>query len=374
MTVLIAGPAFVAARDPIELQLARMWEELLEVPAVSIDDDFFALGGDSMLALQLCARIATELGLSLDPTVLLPDATISRLAHLIRHRRAASDTPLVTIQRGASAKPLFCVHPSGGSILCYVDLARLMGPDWPLFGLKGADPRSSELPPHDAVSMAARYVEAIRAAQPAGPYALAGYSFGGVIAFEMARQLSDEVSLLALLDTRFRRAYGPGDRNAVVDLGEILERHDLDRDAADEQSQHELWRELTELGMRYLPAEGRRRRGLSAIQEFCRAYRLMPAADDLGYLDLRRFLRTLRSNFRTMRDYRPEPIGTRTVLFTATSTVDGRESDHAKNAALWRTVAANLEVRTVDANHFNLLAPPAVDVLARALTELLNDA
>lgn len=363
--------AFVAPRDPVELQLTRIWEVLLECDGIGVTDDFFALGGESIIAVDLLARVESQFGVRLEPSVLLPDATIEHLAHAIRHSRAPDCSPLVTIQRGVGA-PLVCVHPSGGSILCYVDLARLMGSDRAVIGIKGPDPRSSETPAPHAADMAAHYIGALRAAQPNGPYVLAGYSFGGLIAYEMAQQLAGEARVVALLDTRFPRAYGPEDRNPVVDLGAVLERYDLDSPQVAETDEHELWRELIELTSRYIPHEKRRRgRSLSSVQEFCRIYRLMPSADDVGYHDLRRFLRNLRANFRTMRHYVPAQTATPVMLFSATRTVDDRESDHLRNASLWSEVAPRLEVRRVEATHFNLLAPPSVQTLAASLGKLL---
>jgi thioesterase domain-containing protein/acyl carrier protein len=362
---------FVAPRDPVELRLARMWEALLERDAIGVTDDFFTLGGDSIAALDLLTNVSAEFGVTLELSVLLPDATIEHLAHVIRHTLPPDPSPLVTIQRG-SGPPLVCVHPSGGSALCYVELARLLGPERAVLGLKGPDPRSTERPAEHASEMAARYVQALRATQPHGPYVLAGYSFGGLIAFEMAQQLGDEVGMIALLDTRFPRAYGPEDRNPVVDLGEVLERYDLDSAEVQESHEHELWRELIELTSRYIPHEKRRRgRNLSSVQEFCRIYRLMPAADDVGYHDLRRFLRNLRANFRTMRHYVPAATAKPVILFAATRTVDDRESDHQRNALLWTNVAPRLEVQRIEATHFNLLTAPSVQTLASSLRELL---
>ncbi|HUR80961.1 MAG TPA: alpha/beta fold hydrolase [Thermoanaerobaculia bacterium] len=370
--VRVAKPApersFVTPRDPVELQLARIWETLLEREGIGVTDDFFALGADSIMAVDLLARVQSEFGVALEPSALLPDATIEHLARLLRHHARTRDaSPLVTIQRG-NGRPLVCIHPSGGSILCYVELARLLGSDRAVVGLKGPDPRSSDAPLQHAPEMAARYIDALRAAHPHGPYLLAGYSFGGLIAYEMAQQLGDEASHVALLDTRFPRAYGPEDRNPVVDLGEVLERHDLDSPQVEEAHEHALWRELIELTGRYIPQEKRR---LSSVQEFCRLYRLMPAADDVGYHDLRRFLRNLRANFRTMRHYVPAPANTRVTLFAATRTVEDRESDHLRNASLWSGVAPGLDVHRIEATHFNLLTPPSVQTLAASLRELL---
>lgn len=368
---LETAAAFTPPRDPVELRLARLWEELLEVDRVGIHDDFFELGGDSLLAVHMLARVRQDLGRSLDATSLLPDATIERLARVIGSGRD-EDGPLVTIQGGTTPRALFCVHPSGGSILCYVDLARLLGKEQRVFGLKGPDPRSDVPPPNDAAVMAARYVSAVRAAQPHGPFVLAGYSFGGLIAFEMARLLAGECARLVLLDTRYPRVYAPADRNPVVDLGEVLERHDLDRDSVGEDEEHALWSDLMDVAARHL--HGTRRRGYAAVQEFCRTYRLLPVAGDLGYADLRRFLRNLRANFRTMRGWVPAPCDVPVTLLAATEMIDGRSSDYARNEELWRAVAPRLQVRHVNASHFSLLAPPAVEGVAATVRELLDDA
>jgi thioesterase domain-containing protein/non-ribosomal peptide synthetase component F len=364
---------FLAPRDPLELQLARIWEELLTLPSLGVRDDFFERGGDSLLAVEMLARVAKELGTSLDANVLLPDATIERLAAMLR-QPSHDASPLVIIQRGSSPLPLVCVHPSGGSILCYVDLARALGARQTVPGLRGSDVRRSGLAPPDIASMAATYAEALQTFTDGRPIALAGYSFGGLVAMELARRLDDRVQFVALLDTRFPREYGPADRNPVVDLGEVLEHHDLDDDTIDETAEHELWRELMELSARYLPKSGssaRRRGSFSAVQEFCRIYRLMPAAGELGYRDLRRFLRNLRANFRAMRAHQPLVSDAPVLLVAATQTIDGETSDHVRNAALWRSVASRLEVETIDANHFNLLAAPAVDRVASILQSWL---
>ena len=113
-------------------------------------------------------------------------------------------SPLVAIQPKGNRKPFFCVHPVGGNVLCYAELARRLGDDQPFYGLQ-ARGLEGGLPPRDTIeAMAALYLEAIRAQKPAGPYLLGGWSLGGVVAYEMARQLQaqgEQVALLALIDT-----------------------------------------------------------------------------------------------------------------------------------------------------------------------------
>ncbi|HVR07182.1 MAG TPA: amino acid adenylation domain-containing protein, partial [Thermoanaerobaculia bacterium] len=194
---------YLPPRDALELDLVRLWEGVLKVRPVGITDDFFALGGHSLLAVQLMARIERGLGSRLPIAILLRHPTVERLAAAVRgqvgpvRRRA-----LVEVEPG-SGRPFFCVHPIGGDVLSYVHLARHLAKERAFYGLQvfdheeGAAPQSLE-------QMAAQYIEAVRQVQPAGPYSLGGWSMGGVVAFEMARQLAaagERVDLVALIDS-----------------------------------------------------------------------------------------------------------------------------------------------------------------------------
>jgi thioesterase domain-containing protein/acyl carrier protein len=190
---------------PTERCVAEIWKDVLGVADIGVDDDFFRLGGHSVLAARIFARIEDALGIRL-PLALLPQApTVARLADAIDRRGWESAwEALVPLQPKGSKPPLFCIHPIGGNVVGYIDLARRLGEDQPLYGLQavGLDGRR---PRHKRIEdMADHYVREIRELQPEGPYHLAGSSFGGTIAFEMAHRLHAQgcsVAFLGMFDT-----------------------------------------------------------------------------------------------------------------------------------------------------------------------------
>jgi len=202
-----AGEAgHVAPRTPLEEMLAGLWSEVLGVERIGVRDSFFALGGHSLLAVRLMARIRERCGRELPLATLFRAATVERLAALLL-AGSAPPTRMAVVEltapvNGFQARPFFCVHPAGGNVLCYAELARALGPDQPFYGLQLPD--LEVLGPTPTVeAMAAHYVAAIAAVSPVGPYALGGWSLGGAIAYEMACQLraaGREVDLLALID------------------------------------------------------------------------------------------------------------------------------------------------------------------------------
>jgi amino acid adenylation domain-containing protein len=197
---------FTAPRDETETRLQSLWEELLDVPHVGIRDDFFRLGGDSLLAVAMLTRADKLFDCVLTAAALLPDATIEHVAEAIALARSENPpawSPLIEMRRTGQRPPLFFVHPIGGEVYGYGALARALGEDQPFYGIqaRGLDGR---LPPFTDLSlMASYYIEEIRRVQPSPPYILGGYSLGGTVAFEMARQLEAQGArpvFLAILD------------------------------------------------------------------------------------------------------------------------------------------------------------------------------
>jgi thioesterase domain-containing protein/acyl carrier protein len=176
---------------------------------IGIDDDFFDLGGDSLLAAELAIKVEIEFQRIIPATALLDAPTVSTLARLLDRPEPLRPAETLVVLRPMRAAPrhpvFFCVHGLGGGVVGYQTLARALGPEQPFYALqaRGLDSAGASRADTSIEDMASHYVDAIRALQPRGPYHLGGYCFGGVVAYEMARQLEavgDEVALVAVLE------------------------------------------------------------------------------------------------------------------------------------------------------------------------------
>jgi phthiocerol/phenolphthiocerol synthesis type-I polyketide synthase E len=193
------------AADDTTRQLTRIWQELLGVDSIGVDQNYFDLGGDSSLAVHLFVQIERVFKVKLPLATLFDAPTIHELAQVLRSEAAPSGwSPLVAIRSTGSRPPFFCVHGAGGNVLIYRDLARRLGAEQPFYGLQCPGLDGSCAPLTRIEDMAARYVKEIRKVQPHGPYFLGGYCLGGTVAFEIAQQIhaqGERVALLALFDT-----------------------------------------------------------------------------------------------------------------------------------------------------------------------------
>jgi acyl carrier protein len=198
--------AFVAPRDTLELQLAQIWEDVLNVRPIGVTDNFFTLGGHSLLAVRLIALLQQQFEQNLPLATLFLAPTIEHLASTLGQPMDERQwSPLVKIQSGGSKRPFFCVPGAGGNVIYFYHLARYLGSDQPFYDLQARGLDGEQMPHAQVEDMAAYYIEALQTVQPQGPYLLGGHSFGSYVAFEMALQLlhqGQEVAMLAILDTR----------------------------------------------------------------------------------------------------------------------------------------------------------------------------
>jgi thioesterase domain-containing protein/acyl carrier protein len=193
-----------ATEDDTTKRLSRIWQDLLGVKSIGLDQNYFDLGGDSPLAVQLFAQIEKVFKVKLPIATLFEAPTIEELARILREASTPKWSPLVAVQPEGSRPPFFCVHGAGGNVLIYRDLSQQLGSDQPFYGLQSPGVDGSRPPLTRIEEMAALYVKEIRTMQPHGPYFLGGYCMGGAIAYEMAQQLraqGAQVALLALFDT-----------------------------------------------------------------------------------------------------------------------------------------------------------------------------
>jgi thioesterase domain-containing protein/aryl carrier-like protein len=215
--------SYVAPRNGTEAVLASIWAEVLRLDRVGIDDNYFALGGDSLRSMLVLSR-ARERGLEIRLEHIVKHQTVAGIAEAItgaaphampgKESEAALATSrsrslMVEMRAHGSGLPLFCIHPVGGSVFAYRELALQLDADCPVYGLQAPELAGLPLVFEDVQAMARAYAEAIRAQQSQGPYRLLGWSSGGLIAMAIARVLEEqgcEVEYVGVLDTQTMHA------------------------------------------------------------------------------------------------------------------------------------------------------------------------
>ena len=357
----------IAPRNAVEMQLVQIWEKVLGVRPIGVRDDFFDLGGHSLVALPLMEAIHQRFDQKLPLSLLLQGGTIERLAESLKPSSdTRAESPMVALQPDGQHPPLVLVHPGSGEVLCYRELADRLGADRATHaledpGLHGLWRDSIPIP-----DMATHYVEALRALQPSGPYLLAGLSFGGIVAFEMAQQLTRQgadVALVALLDAgepirTGRRLLAQSDARLISALAREggLELAEDELDDLEPEQQYELI------------LERMRRAGV--------------ATTGLGIPWIRSTLEQFKARIQVTGDYRPEVYGGRLALFRATGNELGADefeapgTDDAQDPAQgWQDHAERpIEVYFTPGNHATLCAEPNVRILAERLNRCIEAA
>ena len=199
---------FVAPADELERRLTNMFQRLLNVDSVGVNDRFFDLGGDSLAALELVETIAVLFGRALDTNVLLSVDTPRGLARLIQDATTPLGTAIVPIQPWGNRAPFFCVHGGGGEVLFLTEMRRHLSRQQPFYGLSPPGLATGSGIPTTVEAFADLYAEEIRRFDPVGPYLLGGLCFGGNIAVETGRRLLDDgadVPVVVLFDTVYPR-------------------------------------------------------------------------------------------------------------------------------------------------------------------------
>jgi amino acid adenylation domain-containing protein len=354
--------AILEARDTVELRLQRVWETVLDVHPVGIDQTFFDLGGHSLLAVRLMAEVQGEFGCDLPLVSLFQAPTVAAQAGLIRSRVPA-DPVLVPINRGLDGqRPIFFVHPTGGSVLCYRDLARRLGADQPFYALQ--DPGLTGTAEYSSVEeLAALYVNRITSLGCDGPYCLGGWSSGGVIAFEMARQLlarGEEVGLLVLIDSQAT----------------------TDADTA-ERTDSELLQSVAKL---IAFVAGQPSPDLSSLLPEQGFDRLRLLAEGAGLLSpgappdqIERLFAVFRRNVDVIRRYRPGPYPGPALLLKATEPVpdalrEAAVQNRSGEPAYGWDRHCTVTVREIAAHHLAMASEPAAALTGAEIRQALAEA
>jgi amino acid adenylation domain-containing protein len=332
---------FAAPKDAVESQLVEIWQTLLGVKPIGVKDNYFELGGHSILAVKMMNRIAETFGKTLPIATLLQTPTIEQLAVILRDKQSAPAwSCLVPIQKGGSKAPFFCIHGANGAVVRFHALAQHLGSDQPFYGVQANGLGEGQVCHKRTEDMAAHYLKEILAVQARGPYFLGGYSFGGAIAFEMAQQLAvlgEEVTVV-LFDT-----YLPVPKTSVsTSAASVL--LSFFRAPAPERPAY-LWRIFT--------------KPIRDVQ-----WRLHVARLPHNTKKVRK------ACLQAEQEYRPRPYPGRVILFRSSYKPLGQVVD--PRAEWHRYAARGLEICEIPGNHENILLEPQVRFVADHLGAFLN--
>ena len=348
---VVSGP-----RDAAERAAVRLFEMVL-----GGERDLTArLAGPHDIA-RIVAAARQEYGVEVDPEALLADPSPEGLAGPLRaaeEAAVAAGGALRTLRTGQPTRlPLFLAHPAGGSTHVYRQLVDLLGEEQPVYGLERLD-EAGAVP-----ERAAHYVELIRARHPGGPYRIGGWSFGGALAFEAARQLTaagEKVETVVLLDA------GLPEPMPAAEAAELLVERYLGF-ARYLRDTYQAPVELDPQRLRELSGNEQFDLVLKTLEDSGLAERLPPA--------ILRHQITSHQDTRALDEYRPGPYDGPVVLYRCTRptpwAVRDRRYEHADAARGWDRYCTDLRIVPVAAHHLNLLDPPAVAAIAADLRRLL---
>ena len=351
---------YVAPRNRVEEVLAGIWADVLKVPRIGIQDDFFEMGGDSLQAARIVVKVIAALPeFKVSLATMLKASTVEQFARVLMEGHDDSSC-LVKLREGHQRAGFFCVPGAGGNLLNVMDLAMALPADLPFYCLQplGLDGESA---PIETVEEAAEYnIELIKSAQPRGPYHLGGHCFGGLVAFEMARRLrslGEEVGVVALIDTN-NQAHGRTSvsRPRQIYFKEIfLLRKTLDRLRGMGQLKPQEWGG-------YL---------LDRVRNLFKHARPWVPLREVGE-DLAPALQLVHSaSMAAGRDFTPKPFDGHLLLFRA----GRRRLDlYPEDTLGWRNLAkGGITTVVIDGDHLSMLDHPQVDTIAERLNRELAE-
>ncbi|MDT0382161.1 amino acid adenylation domain-containing protein [Streptomyces sp. DSM 42041] len=352
-------PEAVEPRDHVETGLVRIWEDILDTTGVTVADNFFDIGGNSFAAMRVIAAIRRDFDVDLPLSVLFEGATIDSLARVVRQGRTTADEDsqlLVPIQPEGSRLPFYCVHPVGGNVMCYNPLARLTGGDQPFFGLESAGLSAASVAEQNVETIAASYARAVLDHSAGSRFAIGGWSMGGVIAFEMARQLAEAghpPAHVVLIDTPFPSSGEPtAPRKADLALRFLTDFRSGKQPGDNEAAQ-----------LAQCPDAAT---ALDVARLMIRAGGLPADTDEQ---QVARLFAVLEANTLALAQYTAGPYSGPVRELRASH---GVSSDHTAATTPWASVAPQTTVRVFNGDHYSIVREPAVVDVARELSQILD--
>ncbi len=372
-TIKDSDNEFVAHRDDIESKLVGIWEEILDVRPIGIQDNFFDLGGHSLKAIRMFAEVEETFNKTIPLATLFEAGTIEKLAEILRRDDwAEAESSLVPIQPEGTKPIFFCVHAKGGNVLFYRDLAKHLGKDQPFYGIQARRLGGRQVGHATVEEMAEYYIKEMKTLQPEGPYYIGGSSFGGLAAFEIAQQLhrqGERVALLALFDTGtpdYPKML-PGTTALRSKVYETIRRVQHHRDSLrafnPAERKEYIFGKLKKAKLQY------RRRIVNGYKKLVRKIYLK--TQGTGSIP-KNYIQIEDQIWKAGAKYRPQVYPGEMTLFRATIQPMGIREDETLG---WqRYVAGEIEIHEVEGHHGSIVAEPYVRKLAEKLADCIASA
>ncbi len=343
-----AKAEFIIPRTTLEGRLADIWKDILGTKKIGVRDNFFELGGHSLLAMRLLTSIEKQLDKDINLVSFFQDPTIAHMAKMIEDEAEfETGASLIRLRKGDERQALYFVHPSGGAVHHYRELAQTLETDRAVFGIQ-AQGLDGKMELHKTIEdMASAYIETIREKQPQGPYLLASWSLGSIIVHEMARQLEQMGQKTALL--------------IQLDQTPFIT-HDTPKDTAEM---------LANMFKRYFKVDQAYLRTLSEDEQFkviikkAKKHKAIPRFIRLA--DFKRYILVNETQIQAWLQYTAKPYSDTIVLFRSEENRNAAEADLG-----WKKITAGVDIVDVPGNHITMLQEPHLKQVAMEISKRLN--
>ncbi len=352
-------------RNVLEERLSKIWQESLDLPQIGIRDNFFELGGDSLTAVKLFLSIENSFGVKMPISILLEAGDIEKQAMILNDTERVIDwSPIISVQPLGDKPPLFCLFGKGGNPLTFRQFSDYFGEDQPVFFLQSRGLNGRETPLKRVEEIASDFIREIKKIWPQGPYRFCGASFGGMVGYEIAKQLrknNEDVDLVVLFDT-----YGPGYpkfesgigkiKKSLNNIGYYINKHFSSFRNADGQGRRNYFRYYRD----FVPEFFRmKKREIGEGLENWRSQREIP----------NEIKEVIRANIAASEKYQPGPYEGKVVLLRVSNQPPGVIPDEKLG---WGNVEIhNLDIHEIDAHHGSILFEPSVKKVVEILQKYL---
>ena len=330
---------YKAARNTLETSLVAIWENILNTKPIGIEENFFSLGGHSLLVVKMLSEIRKLLGKDLEVVKMFQHPTIKELAQLLEETRQENNqSPLVLLNKAKTTRNLYCVHPIGGQVSCYINLAEALAENVNFYAFQAPGLNSLETTLESIPELANAYVNHLKN-QNGMPYLLAGWSFGGLVAYEMAQQLikkGEQVEAVILFDSWASLCGKVIDKSSSTILGDFA--YDVLRSKG----------VLPTVSIQEFEKLTFEEQKIEIIKECIKTGIL---TEDSSWKDLEGFWKVYKANKLALYSYHPVPAKFKLILLKALNQTTPNEDPYLGWGSL-----GNVELFSLPVDHYSILS------------------